>query len=108
MKIRPFSAETEILIIRAASSDDRSSRSRNCIALRVPGDNSFMAADSVSLAVLTAAADVNFSLRMFLISVYNGVAQSLAERQLDVELFSGTHRNRSIRPIKRCTAGEIA
>ena len=41
-----------------------------------------------SLSGSTAAANVNSFLRMFLIAVDNGVSQSLAERQLDVELFS--------------------
>jgi len=44
--------------------------------------------DGNSLAGRATAADVNFLLGMFLIAVYDGVSQSLAERQLYVERHS--------------------
>ena len=44
--------------------------------------------DGNSLAGRAAAADVNLLLRIFLIAMYDGVSESLAERQLDVERAS--------------------
>ena len=45
--------------------------------------------DRNSLAGSAAGADVNFFFCIFLIAMHDRVSQSLAERQLDIELPSG-------------------
>jgi hypothetical protein len=44
--------------------------------------------DGNFVAGAAAAADVHFCFGIFLITVYDGISQCLAERQLDVEFLS--------------------